>query len=563
MNRNRRLVFAILVGGAVALGLSAFINDGPRSKSNGPYDKMVERSAGRSLEDGRQIFRYDTFGDEAFWGDLLQLHLAVAGEGQGGVGPGVSPRTALAVGLKVDSEALPKSVLQAIQEGRINLDDPGVTVQLLRYNAVVGVTGFFQGQKLSSMGIQCAFCHSSVDNRIAPGIGRRVDGWANQDLNVGAIVALAPNLQPFADLLGVDQNTVRTVLGSWGPGKFDAQLILDGKAFRPDGSSAATLIPPAFGLAGVNLHTSGGWGGVSHWNAFVSNLEMHGKGTFYDPRLNDAAQFPIAAREGFGNVRNTPDLTTSKLAALHFYQLALPAPKPPDGLFDAASAARGGDLFAGKARCATCHVPPIFTEPGWNMHTPAEIGIDAFQADRGPDHRYRTAPLKGLWTHMKRGFYHDGRFATLGAVLDHYDAFFGLGLSPAEKLDLEEYLKSLGDEPAPGFVLASASPGLPGEVSSEPGDLSGLRVVSSNPARGDVVLEFVLPAPGAVDVLVFDAAGRRVASLTPDASTGGGRRRAVWDGRASTGVRAAPGIYFVRVAHPGGEWTRKVVLARD
>ena len=321
-----------------------------------------------------------------------------------------------------------------------------MTLALLKLNAVVGVTGHFNDDgSLSSMGIQCALCHSTVDDHLAPGIGRRLDGWSNQDLNVGAIIALAPSLEPFTTLLGVDDATVRTVLNSWGPGKFDAELALDGKAFRPDGKSAATLIPPAFGLAGVNLHTWTGWGSVTHWNALVSNLEMHGQGTFYDPRLNDAAKFPIAAANNFGNVRSDPDLITSKLAALHFYQLAIPAPKPPDGSFDEAAAERGDALFEGKARCATCHVPPLYTEPGWNMHTAAEIGIDDFQAMRSPDERYRTTPLKGLWTHQKRGFFHDGRFATLLDVVNHYDTFFELGLTDGEKSDLVEYLKSLGD----------------------------------------------------------------------------------------------------------------------
>ena len=210
----------------------------------------------------------------------------------------------------------------------------------------------------------------------------------------------SPNLSPVTALLGVDDATVRTVLNSWGPGKFDAELFLDGKAFRDDGKTAATLIPPAFGLAGVNLHTWIGWGSVTHWNAFVANLEMHGKGTFYDPRLNDPGQFPVASRSGFGNVRNEPDLITSKLAPLHFYQLAIPAPVNPS---PSASAEVGEAIFEGKAKCATCHVPPLFTEPGWNLHTAAEIGIDDFQANRGPDRRYRTSPLKGLWTHQRGG----------------------------------------------------------------------------------------------------------------------------------------------------------------
>jgi hypothetical protein len=287
-----------------------------------------------------------------------------------------------------------------------------------------------------------------VDDSFAPGIGHRRDGWAARDLNVGAIIALAPNVQPLVDLLGlvhptIDAATVRTVLRSWGPGKFDAELLMDGKAFRPDGKPAATLLPPAFGLAGVNLHTWTGWGSVTHWNGFVANLEMQGQGTFYDPRLNDAIKFPIAALSGAGNVRHKPDFVTAKLAPLQVYQLSLPAPQPPDGSFSAAAAKRGKALFEGKADCSRCHVPPLYTEPGWNMHKPEEIGIDSFQADRSPDERYRTAPLKGLWTHGKGGFYHDGRFATLDDVVRHYDQFFALGLSTAEEADLVQYLKSL------------------------------------------------------------------------------------------------------------------------
>jgi cytochrome c2 len=315
---------------------------------------------------------------------------------------------------------------------------------LLKLNAVVGVTGFFAtgGTTLQSVGIQCALCHSSVDNSLAPGIGHRLDGWANRDLNVGAIVNLAPDLSAVAGLLQVPEPTVRKVLAAWGPGKFDAELLLDGKGFRPDGTTAATLIPPAFGLAGVNLHTWVGWGSVTHWNAFVANLEMHGKGTFFDPRLSDAGQFPVAARAGFDNVRSDPDLISAKLPALHFYQLALAAPPPPMGSFDEAAAARGKGVFTSK-QCSRCHVPPTYTEPGWNLHTAHELGVDDFQANRAPAHGYRTAPLKGLWTHLQGGFYHDGRFATLLDVVNHYDAQFGLHLTAQEKSDLVEYLKSL------------------------------------------------------------------------------------------------------------------------
>ena len=396
------------------------------------------------LERGRRIFRFDTFGDEAFWGGTLRLHEAIEGARFGGVGPGLSPAAALGVGLKVDAEALSPSTVQAIRHGRVNLNDPAVTIALLEANAVVGVSAK-RGRDggLQSVGIQCALCHSTVDNSVAAGIGRRLDGWPNRDLNVGAIIALAPDLSAVADLLQTDQATVRTVLASWGPGRFDAQLFLDGKAFRPDKKTAATLLPAAFGLAGVNLHTYTGWGGVPHWNAFVANLEMHGQGTFLDSRLNDAARFPVAARAGFADVRNDPDLTTSKLPALQFYQLSIPAPKPPRGSFDAQAALAGKAVFNGAARCATCHVPPIFTEPGWNMHTAAEIGIDDFQSMRSPDERYRTTPLGGLFTRQKGGFYHDGRFPDLRAVVDHYNSTFSLNLSERQKRELIEYLKSL------------------------------------------------------------------------------------------------------------------------
>jgi cytochrome c5 len=406
-------------------------------------DELVRQTA-VTLEEGRRIFRGDTFGDEDFWGGELRLHEAIAGAGGGGVGPGLSPKAALELGLVVDVDNLPSEVLAQLRAGTLNLDDPANTVALLSANAVVGVKGFFDSSnQLSAVGITCALCHSTVDNVAAPGIGRRLDGWANRALDVGKIVALAPDLTAFSNLLGLPQDDIRRVLRSWGPGKYDAELVLDGKAFQPDGDSAATLIPPAFGLAGVNLHTWTGWGSVTHWNAFVANTQMHGKGTFRDARLDDALQFPVAAAAGLGNIKSEPDLISSKLPALHLYQLALQAPKPPEGSFDRQAAERGKHLFEGQARCDSCHVPPTFSEPGWNMHTAEEIGIDSFQADRSPDRRYRTAPLRGLWTHQLGGFYHDGRFATLEEVVQHYDATFGLGLSQADVADLTQYLLSL------------------------------------------------------------------------------------------------------------------------
>jgi hypothetical protein len=418
--------------------------DGDEGKELSKIDRQINEHARRTVDQGRQIFRFDTFGSEAFFGDALQLHKAIAGAKNGGVGPGVSPKTALAGGLKVDADALPENLKGQIKAGKVNLDDPATTLALLKLNAVVGLTGKFdQAGKIQSLGAQCALCHSQVDDSFAPGIGKRLDGWANRDLNIGLILSLAPNLKPFTDLLGVDEATVKKVLTSWGPGRFDAILDKDGKAFRPDGGQAGTLIPPAFGLAGVNLHTWTGFGSVPYWNAYVGVTEMHGSGTFFDMRLSDPDQYPVAAKSGSFNTRGTPDLVTGKLPALHFYQLAIPAPKAPKGSFDVTAAARGKEVFEGRGQCATCHVPPLYTEPGENLHTPAEMGIDAFQADRSPTHKYRTAPLAGLWTHQKGGFYHDGRFPNLAAVIDHYDRNFRLGLNAQEKAELIEYLKSL------------------------------------------------------------------------------------------------------------------------
>src|ERR1051326_341451 len=435
--------------GLTTLCLSVAIGSvGARPQTPAPAsdaDRRIDANARRMIDEGRRIFRYETFGDEAFWTDTLHLNRAIAGSKFGGVGDGVSPKTALSVGLKVDMDAVPADVAAALKAGRVNLDDPASTMLLLKANAVVGVTGRFDANgNMTSLGVQCAFCHSSVDDAFAAGIGHRRDGWPNRDLNVGAIVSLAPDLSAFTKLLGVDEATVKKVLASWGPGKFDAELNLDGKAFRPDGKPAATLIPPAYGMAGVNLHTwTGGSGTVTYWNAYVANLELNGRGNFLDARLDDKKQYPIAAKARLGHKTNTPDMITAHLGPLHFYQLAIPAPTPKPGSFDATASMRGEQTFKGKARCATCHVPPLFTEPGWNVHKPSEIGIDDFQANRAPDRTYRTAPLHGLMTHSKGGFYHDGRFADLGAVVDHYNQFLRLSLTDAEKHDLIEYLKSL------------------------------------------------------------------------------------------------------------------------
>ena len=246
----------------------------------------------------------------------MHLDKAIAGAENGGYGSGVSPATALSVGLKVDAEALPPDLVSAISAGTVDLNNPATTLALLNLNAVVGVKGNFDSTSgsLKSIGITCALCHSTVDNSFATGIGKRLDGWPNRDLNVGAIISLTNNAQPIADLLHVDEPTLRTVLGVWGPGKFSAILFMDGKALRPDGKVAANLIPAAFGLDGIDLVTYTGWGDISYWNAFVGTLEMHGKGTLHDPRLNDPVKYPIAVENSFWNVSSSPDLITFQIA---------------------------------------------------------------------------------------------------------------------------------------------------------------------------------------------------------------------------------------------------------
>jgi len=411
-----------------------------------PKRDSAEDNAQRMFAQGRSTFRLDTFGDEEFWGGSIRLHDAIQGEQRGGVGSGVTPRVALTLGLKLDSEALPVGVAAQLRAGRAELDTVETMLDLLRQDAIVGLRAFFSiedPKRLRAIGVTCAFCHSTVDDSIAPGIGERLDGWPNRDLNIGAIVAMSPDLSVLSGLLNVDDAGVRKVLASWGPGKYDAMLLLDGKAFRPDGRSAATVLPPVFGLAGIGLQTWTGWGSVPYWNALVANTQMRGKGVFFEPRLDDKVQYPLAAKHKLGQLRAERDEITGKLAALHLYQLALPSPKPPAGSYDPARSSRGDALFNGAARCATCHVPPLYTEPGWNLHEPKEIGIDDFQAKRSPTGRYRTAPLRGLFAHTKGGFYHDGRFATLLDVVEHYNKTFKLGLDGEQQADLVEFLRSI------------------------------------------------------------------------------------------------------------------------
>ncbi len=438
----KRTVVATVAFGLSLLALPGCDNASASSGNSGKRSAVVQNATALILE-GQNVFRNDTLGSEAFWGETLRVHETLAGDALGGIGPGISPATALAVGLKVDVDALPGSLRADLRQGRVDLDDPANTVALLELDSVVGVRGFFDNGILDSVGITCALCHSTVDDSFAPGIGKRLDGWPNRDLDVGTVISLAQDLSPFTTLLGATEQTVRDVLASWGPGRFDAHLLLDGQAFRPDGKSSSVLIPAALGLGGVNLATYTGWGSVPHWNAFVGNLEMGGQGRFFDPRLDDPVKFPVAAFAGSADVTHAVDRTTAVLEPLQLYQLALPIPTPPADSFDAVAAERGKELFSDKADCARCHVPPIFTEPGWNAHTAAEIGIDDFQALRSPIERYRTTPLRGLFTRSQGGYYHDGRFADLPAVVEHYDVTFALSLTTDEQSDLVEYLKSL------------------------------------------------------------------------------------------------------------------------
>jgi mono/diheme cytochrome c family protein len=366
---------------------------------------VVSQRAHGAIDQGQQIFRFDTFGDEQLWTDTLRMHEVIESS--------VSPATALAVGLKVDSAALPADFL-----GTHDLNSPATTVQLIKLNAVVGLVGSVKGTQLKSVGITCAICHSTVDNSVTTGIGNRLDGWPNRDLNPGAIIALSPAVT----------SAQKAVYNSWGPGRFDPR-------FNVDGINGPVLIPPAFGLKGVGFETYTGDGPISYWNNYVAVLEMGGHGSFSDPRIGIS-------------ITQEPDLVTPKLPELLRYQLSLATPPPPPGTFDQIAAKRGEALFKGKARCASCHIPPTFTDvlsgPDPSvpfLHEPAEVGTDTLYALRSATKQYRTTPLRALWQHPP--YFHDGSAVDLAAVINHYDNLFNLGLTAKQKLDLVEYLKSL------------------------------------------------------------------------------------------------------------------------
>ncbi len=360
-----------------------------------------------TLADGKRIFRFDTFGDETFWTDTLRMHEVIR--------TSVSPATALSVGLKVDANALPDAITAGILDGSVELDEPATTVALLGLGAVVGVVGTVTNGTLTSVGITCALCHSTVDNSFAPGIGSRLDGWPNRDLDVGAIVALSPAITP----------TQRAVYSSWGPGMYDPR-------FNIDGLNMPVVIPGAFGLRHVKSEIYTGDGPVSYWNAYVAITQMHGHGTFVDQRIGVS-------------VSNPPDLVSSKLEALRAYQFSLDAPENSTGV-DKRAAQRGHAIFNGVARCASCHLGDAKTDVNANqLHPPAEVGQDAAYAMRSATRLYRTTPLRGLWSppQLQGPYFHDGSARTLDDVVAHYVQLLGLTLTPGQRADLVAYLKTL------------------------------------------------------------------------------------------------------------------------
>jgi mono/diheme cytochrome c family protein len=423
MSRSMRIVFVIgtLVFAAVCAVTVRTAASPPAGVGPSSTAAQADRNpqSGPQTADGQAIFRFDTFGGEQLYTDVLRLHEVL---------PSVSPATALAVGLKVDSDALPPPVIAALRAGELDVNDPRVTRRLLELNAVVGVIGRVSGDKLKSVGITCALCHSTVDNSLAPGIGRRLDGWPNRDLNVGAILGLSPALD---DVLKAEFST-------WGPGRYDARHhIFDGTNLTPlhGVKSIPVVLPPAFGLRGVGFETYTGDGPISYWNSYVGVTQMGGHGTFNDPRIGVF-------------VTQMPDLVTPKLPALLAYQLSLPAPPPPAGSFSQEAATRGQVLFNGVARCGTCHMPPTYTDvlsgPDPNvpfLHAPPEIGADVEFVARSATRMYRTTPLRGAWQHPP--YFHDGRASDFLAVVNFYNSHFALDLTAAQKADLVEFLKSL------------------------------------------------------------------------------------------------------------------------
>ena len=395
-----------LIATAVAL---AAITSIPRSATSAPPPPP----------DGQVIFRFDTFGDEQLWTKVLRMHEVIESS--------LSPKLALSLGLKVDVDALPTEIIAALTAGQVNLNDPAVTVKLLELNAVVGVVGRVEpAGKLKSVGITCALCHSTVDNSFAPGIGKRLDGWANRDLDVGKIVATSPAIAP----------ALKAEFNAWGPGKYDPRHhFFDGKKIVPlNAPSLPVVIPSIYGLQGIGFETFTGDGPISYWNAYVGVSQMGGQGDFSDPRIGVT-------------IRQRPDLVTPKLPALLAYQLSLNSPRASQpGTFNLEAARRGEGLFNGAANCSSCHTPPLYTDvmSGSNpplLHEPAAVGQDARYAQRTATKKYRTTPLRALWQHPP--YFHDGSAPDLQAVVERYIQLFALTLTTDQKADLVEFLKSL------------------------------------------------------------------------------------------------------------------------
>jgi mono/diheme cytochrome c family protein len=411
-----RLIGAASIVYIVAVGFAS------SGRAQGPQTRIAAHSMsarGTHKTDGQAIFRFDTFGDEQLWTNVLRMQNVI---------DAVDPATALAVGLKIDVDALPPRVTAAVRAGQVDMTDPAVTRELIRSNAVVGVKGVVdQSGHLERVGVTCALCHSSVDNSFAPGIGKRLDGWANTDLNVGAIVALSPVLD----------DATKADFRAWGPGMYDPRHhAFTGTNIIPLNSpSLPVVIPSIYGLKGVGFETYTADGPISYWNSYVGVSQMGGKGVFNDPRIGVF-------------INQTPDLVTPKLAALLDYELSLRPPQAPSGSFDREAAKRGKRVFHNEGRCSTCHQGPTFTDvlsgPDRRLpflHDPAEVGTDPGYAVRSATGRYRTTPLRGLWQHPP--YFHDGSAPDLPAVVEHYDRQFGLNLTSQQKADLVEYLRSL------------------------------------------------------------------------------------------------------------------------
>jgi hypothetical protein len=399
----------IVLGLGAALLMSA-CDDDPDTTGPPPLDPVL-------VAQGKTIFRFDTFGDETFWTDTLRMHDVIT--------TSVSPATALSVGLKVDGDTLPQAVKDALAAGDVDLDDPATTVTLLKLGAVVGVVGEVDANdSLVRVGVTCALCHSTVDNSFAEGIGSRLDGWPNRDLNPGAIIALSPALTAAQ----------KAVYDSWGPGMYDPR-------FNQDGINQPVVLPPAFGLREVRRELYTGDDTLSYWNAYVAITQMHGHGRFVDGRI------------GVSVDNRPPDrVTTQVLAALRAYQFSLDRPAPRAGDFDAAAAERGRAVFNGAGECSTCHVGALFTDiNGGTLHAPSEVASEpeprgpASYAMRSVSKKYRTTPLRGLHRppQLQGPYFHNGVATTLEEVVDRYISKRDLTLTAQQRADLVQFLKSL------------------------------------------------------------------------------------------------------------------------